>query len=163
MRKKIIAPLTGFLAIFSLACTVLLLLLFLVGIKPYVVRSGSMEPALPTGSLCFINHRIAYEKIQEGDLVAFRTSLGQKVLHRVIRVTDQGLETKGDANQVSDGISVTEENYLGKELGAIPRLGYLFSWLLTAKGKIAAGTGAVCLLIVGFFLGGREKEKRWNG
>lgn len=163
MGKKIISRMTGLLAIVSLVCTALLLLLLLAGIKPYVVKSGSMEPALPTGSLCFINHRAPYEKIQEGDLVAFRTSLGQKVLHRVIRVTDQGLETKGDANEVSDGISVTEENYLGKELGAIPGLGYLFAWLFTVKGKIAAGTVAACLLILGIFLGETGKEKGSKG
>jgi signal peptidase I len=163
MATKIWSGLTGSLAIASLICTGLMLFLFLAGVKPYVVKSGSMEPALSTGSLCWINHHAAYEEVQEGDLVAFQTSLGQKVVHRVIRVTEQGLETKGDANEVSDGISVTEENYLGKEVGAIPKLGYVFAALLTARGKILAGTAVACLVILGIFLGGENKGEKRKG
>ena len=38
----------------------------------------------------------------------------QKVTHRVKAVTREGIETKGDANDHSDGISVNPENFIEK-------------------------------------------------
>ena len=75
------------------------------GIDAYVVRSGSMEPAIQTGSLCFVNTHTPYDDIKAGDVIAFRIATGDLVTHRAITVTDQGIETKGDNNDTSDGIS----------------------------------------------------------
>ncbi len=105
------------------------------GINLYIVRSGSMEPEISTGSLCMINMNYPYEKIQCGDIIAFESG-NMLVLHRVIQVTDEGLITKGDNNQVDDGMTTTEVNYVGKNLGAIPYLGYFVFWIQTRRGKL---------------------------
>lgn len=164
MVRKIVGKLTGILAAAALAVSAVLLLLFLLGVRPYVVRSGSMEPAVPTGSLCFINSRIPYEEIETGDIAAYRSVLGKNLMHRVVSVTKEGLETKGDANEHSDGITITRENYMGRGAFWIPGLGYLFSFLQTDRGKILGVTAVLCLVVCSVFLHNdlpeQEKEQK---
>ena len=88
--------------------------LMLLGFRPYIVLSGSMEPALHVGSICMVNTKAEYE-----------AGNGALVTHRVITITAQGMETKGDANEVSDGITTTKENFHGKTIGSIPGIGYI--------------------------------------
>lgn len=97
-------------------------------LKPMIVMSGSMEPELKTGSLCFINTRADYVKIKEKDIVTYRV-LDSYVTHRVKEVTDQGLITKGDSNNTEDLGIVTEENFYGKMTGHIPYAGYVLFYI----------------------------------
>ena len=94
------------------------------GIRSYIVLSGSMEPAIPTGSVCFVNTCVNYEDVKEGDVIAFFHG-GGMVTHRVLQVTEQGLETKGDANGRSDGITTGPDNFHGKTIFHIPYVGYM--------------------------------------
>ena len=106
-----------------------------------------MEPALHKGSLCFINKHIKYENIKENDIIAFNLKTGEKVTHRVIHITDQGFETKGDFNNSSDGISTTKNNYIGKNIFSIPKLGYIISLTQTSLGKIILWIATVIILL----------------
>lgn len=104
---------------------VFMMLGLICGIRPCSVISGSMEPNLPTWSLCFIDTRISYDEIQTGDIVVYnRRSDDMRIIHRVIEITSEGMITKGDANSVSDGFSVGRDNLYGKSLFYIPYLGY---------------------------------------
>lgn len=134
-----------------LAAAVLSALLFFIlqirGIQIYTVVSGSMEPEIHVGSVCFIDTEVPYEQIQEGDVIAY--SKGELlVTHRVTGVSEQGLETKGDANAHSDGISTTKRNYRGRNIGAIPYLGYAMMFLQTERGKIIILTGLAAFVIL---------------
>ena len=71
-------------------------LLRLAGIRPYIVMSGSMEPAILTGSLCFVNTNAEFADVREGDVIAFRSAMGTLVTHRAVAVTEDGVETCGD-------------------------------------------------------------------
>jgi len=95
-----------------------------------------MEPKIQTGSLCFVDTNVCYEEIKEGDIVAFQTFTGSMVTHRVVSVTENGLETKGDANKVSDGVSVTQDNFHGKTIFSIPYIGYILSSMKQIYKKI---------------------------
>ena len=99
---------------------------FFAGIRPCAVISGSMEPNLPTWSLCFVDTRISYDDIKTGDIVVYiRRSDEKRIIHRVIDIQPEGMVTKGDANSVSDGLSVGRDNLYGKSLFHIPYLGYM--------------------------------------
>lgn len=100
-----------------------------VGIVPYIVRSGSMEPEIKTGAIAFINVR--YQDVEKGDIVTYRMG-GQAgkemfVTHRVIGLEDGGYVTKGDANDVRDPYLVREEQIVGTYLCQIPKAGYLMA------------------------------------
>ena len=88
----------------------------LLGYTPYVVESGSMEPAIPTGSLVFINKN---EKDSVGldDVVAYEF-IGQRstfmVTHRIVGTDGADWITKGDANENVDANPVSPEQIVGK-------------------------------------------------
>ena len=139
---------------------ILFLVLFAAGIKPYVVISGSMEPAIHKGSLSFINTHTKYEDIKLGDIIAYQAATGDKVTHRVSEVTEEGLKTRGDANSVDDVALTTESNFLGKNIFSIPMLGYAIGTLQTTRGKIVLGTIIVLILVASFSLDDKSVGKR---
>lgn len=112
-----------------LALFLAFVVLYFCGIHPFITMSGSMEPAIHTGSVCFVNTKADYDEIVEGDIIAFEMNNGAMVTHRVVAVTDKGLETMGDANGVTDGISTTRENFRGKTLFSIPYVGFIIKHL----------------------------------
>lgn len=103
----------------------------LVGIKLYVVLSGSMEPAIPTGSAAFVDTRDADVSI--GNIVTYKlpsVNGGETlVTHRIIREEDGNWITKGDANDVEDLSPVSQEQIMGSYCFLIPMAGYLIAQL----------------------------------
>lgn len=115
----------------------------LAGVRPYVILSSSMEPAICTGSLIFVNTRD--RKPEEGDIVTFVLGKsGQEVVvtHRIHRVTDGGYITKGDHNDTADPVLLTEEHMIGTCIGILPGAGYVTAAL---KGKRAFWASAALL------------------
>ena len=133
----------------------------LFGIKPYVVESGSMEPAIHTGSVCLINARVPYDDIQVRDVVCFESATGKRVIHRAVAITPEGIETQGDANDHSDGITTRRDNYAGKVLFSVPRVGYVIYWIQTPRGTILFVAALIILFILAWEpAGGRKKASR---
>ena len=69
--------------------------------RVFVVLSGSMEPAIQTGSVIFVNPVSAYHI---GNIVTWRPSNGgTPITHRIVREIPGGkVETRGDANTAED-------------------------------------------------------------
>ena len=86
------------------------------GWRTEVVISGSMEPALKTGSVVIVRP-VDLSTIQQGDIVMF-SSLDKKSLttHRVVKIepeTGLGFITKGDANNNPDITPVLPDQVVG--------------------------------------------------
>lgn len=125
----------------------------LFGITPYAVLSGSMEPALPVGSLLFVQ-KTEFDQIQVGDIVTFVQNAELTIAtHRVVSVDSAArcLTTKGDANTIIDGSPVREANLVGVVVLCIPGLGYFLDGITTAPG-IYFAAGGLLLLFLGAFL-----------
>ena len=159
---KIIKGLINVLTTLIIVVGVVLLGLYVCGITPYVVLSGSMEPTIKTGSLSFINKHVKYENIKEKDIIAFKMDDKTLVTHRVVSITDEGFETKGDANEDKDGGVVTKNNYFGKNLFSIPVIGRAVKLVQSTTGKIVFGTLIVLLFMAGILLG-EDKKKTKEG
>ena len=71
--------------------------------------------------------------------------------------------TKGDKNRSSDGISTNEENYIGKNIFSIPKIGYVIKTIQTPRGKIILITIIIVIVLSSFFIsdkkGKRERPK----
>ena len=93
------------------------------GIQRYLVVSGSMEPNLYAGDIVFVNTNIDFEDVEIGDVIIFKYE-DMNIIHRVIEADGQKLKTKGDANKDDDGFVVTAENFVGKALFHIDKIGY---------------------------------------
>lgn len=110
------------------------------GIKPAIVLSGSMEPAIQTGDLIFI-HKADVSGIKEGDVICYLSS-GKAVTHRVMAVTagEDGKPryvTKGDANNAEDQLAVSADQIEGIWRGGrIRGLGDGILFMQTTTGMI---------------------------
>lgn len=157
LRKILNGMLNGFI-LFVVVAVLGLWIARAAGLTPYVVKSGSMEPKIMTGSLCFINTNIDYDSIKEGDIIAFRIATGNMVTHRVIGITNHGFETKGDNNDVSDGISTDRTNYVGKTELSVPKVGILIDALSTRRGMIIGVTLVLALILLSMLLSPDEND-----
>lgn len=97
------------------------------GIRPYVVRSGSMEPVLPTGALVLVD--TGRRDFAIGDIITYRLSGHDEgeilVTHRIVGRSEDGFLTKGDANEAEDQRPVRPAQIVGGVLAQIPWMGYL--------------------------------------
>ncbi|HRN96069.1 MAG TPA: signal peptidase I [Candidatus Levybacteria bacterium] len=132
------------------------------GIRSMVVLSGSMEPAVQTGSVVYVQPSNSYNV---GDIVTFNTQSGMTVTHRIVseELGDNGMTytTKGDANNTADSESVSQSQIMGKSLFSIPYLGYVVNFLKTPKGFLLAII-LPTLIFIGFELWAIKKEIEKN-
>ena len=123
------------------------------GFRVQVILSGSMKPALQTGSLVLVQERKPWE-YKVGDIVSFRppTAKAVTVTHRIIDLRLHNgvpiMHTKGDANSSGDPWESSLGSITGKTLISIPWLGYPIAWLQHPVGFIALAVCTFCLCIV---------------
>lgn len=99
-----------------------------IGLNPYIVESGSMEPLIPTGGIAYIN--IKDTDVSVGDVVTYRIEgLDQEklVTHRIIREEDGKFIMQGDANDSEDQNPVSKDQIIGTYSYSIPKLGFIFA------------------------------------
>lgn len=132
------------------------------GFKVHIVQSGSMEPVIKTGSLVVVNENARYDDVEVGDIVAFKTATGAKVTHRVIAVTPEGFETKGDNNNgLSDGVSTTRSNFWGVTYEfCIPELGYAMASLNNGNTRLVIVLIGIALILLDLLLDTAEDTKK---
>lgn len=97
--------------------------------RVFVVQSGSMEPALLTGSVILINPESIYHT---GDIVTWQPANGgTPITHRIVKeISDSETaryQTKGDANESEDAV-ISRSQIVGKVVFHVPYLGYPVSF-----------------------------------
>ncbi len=102
------------------------------GWEPLIVMSGSMEPAIPAGSVLFMNSKV--RSAEPGDIITFDLNAGEGrernlVTHRVSRMEGSRYITKGDYNEQEDFVPVEPAQVLGNYLFHIPYAGWIISKL----------------------------------
>lgn len=138
-----------------LVCAVVLLAVLLAGVRlvgltPYTVVSGSMEPTYHVGSLLYVRTTDP-AALQEGDPVTYRMGDGQVVTHRVVEVVEDPVSgrcyrTKGDANDTIDGNLLYPQNVIGRPVMSIPLLGYVSFYIQNPPGTFVAMAVVMALL-----------------
>lgn len=124
--------------IFTILTTFIVLLFILVGLmnflsapeagglfgyKGYIVTSGSMEPTFAPGDYIVVKAD-DFANLELEDVITFMEE-NTIVTHRIISVSDAGVETQGDANDIADADVVAAENYVGT-----------LQWIIPAFGKV---------------------------
>lgn len=143
IRKLLSIVYVGFTAIYLLVFFFILLVqLRMAGdIYFFTVESGSMEPAISTGSLVTVNPQRAYTK---GDIISFSYytdgNRDPVITHRIDKISSEDgitlYTTKGDANNISDLNYIRIENIIGRVTFQVPLVGYVISWARTIPGFI---------------------------
>jgi signal peptidase len=105
----------------------------------YVVKSGSMEPKIQTGSVVLNSQKNSY---MVGDVITFKVLDSKElVTHRIneIKVDAESnifYIVKGDANSNPDPELVSKTNVVGSVDFSVPYLGYLIAFIKTIPGLI---------------------------
>ena len=128
----------------------------------FVVGGGSMEPAIPTGSLV-IATPVAASQLAPGDVVSVRVGEKQAVFtHRVVRLVDREggtwLETKGDANDEPDPSIIPATSVIGRVAVTVPYAGYAVWLTSTAPGLMFVLSLAVLVLAGAWLLESMELD-----
>ena len=141
----------------------------LIGLEPYVVLSGSMEPTYHVGSLIYVKS-VDYKDLKVGDPITYMVSDDTVVTHQIIEVLVDENDpdtiryfTQGIANDVPDGVSVHYKNIIGKPVFSIPYLGYVSNYIQNPPGMyVAIAAGAILILLVflpDLFADDKKKKK----
>ena len=140
----------------SFAAVVLGLLTLVVGpqlypFQSFYVRSGSMSPTIPVGSLV-IATRAPADKLHVGDVIVFERPdrPGTMVVHRIYAVEQtpagRAFLTKGDANGSPDAwrVAATGEGWRAEY--SLARVGFIVGWLHVALSR-RGWLGAFAVLV----------------
>lgn len=137
----------------------------IIGLRPFVVLSGSMEPNYHVGSLIYVKS-VDYRELKAGDPITYMVSQDTVVTHRIVEVVPDDTEpntlwyiTKGDANATEDSAPVHYRNVIGKAVFSIPYLGYVSYFIQNPPGLYVALAGGAILLILAFWPESKKKEQ----
>jgi signal peptidase len=136
----------------------------MVGYQVLIVRSGSMEPTIHTGSAVLVRP-VAPETLRVGDVITFERTEGvlAVVTHRIVGkvegVTPPTFQTKGDANSTPDPYIVTYRGTGWKVIAALPYAGYAVN-ALSAPSARAVLIGTPALLLTASFVRDIWRGKR---
>lgn len=121
---------------FSLFLLILLLYLFIIitpkyikgfypfGIRTAIVLTGSMEPSLKINDFVIMRKT---KSIKVNDIISYKLN-NSEILHRVIRINNNEIVTKGDANNKEDNpISINQVT--GVYVGKIKYLGSIITFI----------------------------------
>ena len=114
------------------------------GYDIYNVVSGSMEPAIPIGSIIYVK-KIDPADLNKGDVIVFNSG-DSVVMHRVKEndILGGDITTKGDANDGEDLSKVEYEDVVGIVVRHIPTLGQLLILFGSTLGRICMICFAAC-------------------
>lgn len=172
--------LVGLVVLAVLGIVTLVVVPSLVGLQGVIVLSGSMEPALRTGGLAFVEpledeivhdgegitiSRPAVREIEVGQIITFRAASNgrNRISHRVIGVFDdqEGLRfvTQGDSSPLPDARAVPAAAVVGTVEAHVQYLGYVAD-RVRHRETFYMIVGLPALLIVVGELGNIAKEVR---
>ena len=129
------------------------------GLKTYVIISGSMEPNINIGDLVVVQKTKG--ELKEGDIISYRK--GHSVItHRISQKTENEegeiiYKTKGDNNNTEDSEEIRKEEIEGKVIKVIPKIGNV---TLVLKNKVVATVVVIILSI--YIIKNYKKNKKLN-
>lgn len=134
------------------------------GYEIYNVVSGSMEPAIPVGSILYVE-KIEPEEVEEEDVIAFWSN-DSVIAHRVVKnkIVEGSFVTKGDANAEEDMNDIPYDALIGRVSAHYPMLGQLMVLYASSVGKVYVICFAACGAMFNILAGRlRERRKRQAG
>ncbi|SFA92326.1 MULTISPECIES: signal peptidase I [unclassified Bacillus (in: firmicutes)] len=112
------------------------------GYKPLSILSNSMQPKFNAGDVIIIN---VNDEAVVNDVITYKHPDGILVTHRIIDSIEKDgklfFKTKGDNNNVDDGILVGKSDIVGVQVFVIPNGGYVAKF-------VAGPIGFVLLILI---------------
>lgn len=124
------------------------------GYKPIVVISGSMEPYMKTNGIIIVKKLTDEDELNIDDVITFvapdQDGLPVRVTHRLVYINDENgnMRTKGDNNNVVDGIFITRDNIEAKVVCVFNQTAWIVDLWSKTYGKIILISAGVLLIMV---------------
>jgi len=121
-----------------------------------IVLSGSMEPAIKTGSIVFV---IPFNQYEIGNVITFKNNNKKErsITHRIKNTEvvegEMFYITKGDANESVDVRKITEDEIIGRTFFWIPYIGYVVDFAKRPTGLM------IIILVPGLIIVAGEGKK----
>ncbi len=153
MARKIWNAVLTFLLIAALGLTAAFTGVRLLGLTPYAVTSGSMEPVYPVGSIIYVKQADPLD-VQVGEAITFYLNGAAVATHQVWAIEGESFRTQGIANRDTEGnilhdaVPVPFDALIGVPVACVPYLGFFYGAIKTPMGICALiflGAG-VCLI-----------------
>lgn len=168
IAKRIWNIMTGMLVAVVIVLAILLIGVRLVGIMPYTVLSGSMEPEYHVGSMIYVVS-VDPTSLDVRDPVTFYLDSTTVATHRVIEVIDDDknpgakyYRTQGDANDDPDSELLHSSKVIGKPIFTIPYLGFLSNYIQHDPGRTITLIVCLVLMVLTFVPDLLFREKKEN-
>jgi signal peptidase len=125
----------------------------------YIVRSGSMEPAINVGDMVLAGP-VGTGGIKPGVIISYESGKNL-ITHRVLSFDGNTLITKGDANKEQDPNPVRLSQVQSRYIFRIPYVGYVAGFLRTRPGWLLSIV-LPSIVLVGFIVKDIIKEASRN-
>ena len=125
----------------------------------YIVRSGSMEPAINVGDMVLAGP-VGTGGIKPGVIISYEAGKNL-ITHRVLSIDGNTLITKGDANKEPDPNPVRLSQVQSRYIFRIPYVGYVAGFLRTRPGWLLSIV-LPSIVLVGFIVKDIIKEASRN-
>ncbi len=119
----------------------------------FEVATGSMSPTIETGDLVVAK---LTKDVSEDEIIVYKENK-DFITHRLIKIEDDMLITKGDNNNCKD-CPITPEQVMGKVVFTIPKVRNIKKVLLSPPILILAFS-IIILLIISFFISKDKTEE----
>lgn len=163
-----LAPLANL--VLSSLCSIAILIVLALTVGPrffayetFIVRSGSMAPAIATGALVVVQP-LQPREVRVGDVITYRRPEEPDITitHRVVEVllpaeagAPPAFRTRGDANQAIDPWEVQLQGIAWRVSFSVPLAGHLFAFTQQPAGR------AIFLIVPGLGLGALWLHRTW--
>ena len=160
MIRKIINIAVNIIFVLMILSAAALMVLRAVGITAYAVKTPSMYPVCPVGTMIFVVPA-DFEDFSKGDIITYRLN-NAVVTHRIYEVDAENrtVITKGDNNNTPDGSPISERNIIGRVEFYIPYAGYLYIFAETVYGKVSVAAAFVILAALSVLTRSSDDEKK---
>jgi signal peptidase I len=143
---------------FVAGCVVVTLLPMLIGWRPYVVTTGSMEPRIGVGDVVIAAPESDLEALLGRVVVFDDQNVADRItVHRAVEVNDDGtITTRGDANPTPDTAPVPAQDVLGLGRLLVMYVGLPLVWV--QSGQWLPLLLLLLSLVVATWFVGRDQE-----
>jgi signal peptidase len=132
------------------------------GYELFIIRGGSMAPAIPLGALVAAAP-VETAALAVGDVITVRAQNAVVYTHRIVSIDTRGAERqfqlRGDANATSDGALVPASAVIGRVSVFAPGLGFLTALIGLPSGIVSIVSALGSLLLTYWLLEDLEHEE----
>lgn len=132
------------------------------GYKPFIVLSGSMETEIHKGDLIFVK-KIDPATLKVDDVIAYRDQAETVTTHRIIDIVENNdttyFITKGDNNATQDLNLVAYEDVEGIYVGRFPGIGSMMNSLSKPTTIIVLVLIITVIFVIGFGISNKKLKE----